>query len=153
MALAAIIVRSCSHLDRDSIQGDWITGTDEEKLKTIERQFRGLDIAMIETGYRYQELYWAGQDENWECAKYQLEKIKLTIENGLQRRPKRTKSAEYFLTGVLPEMQKAVENMDTVAFNKEFNVLAASCNSCHILEKVSFFTVRVPFQRQSPIRK
>ena len=42
---------------------------------------------MVETGYRYQELYWAGQDENWEYADYQLEKIKIAIENGLDADP------------------------------------------------------------------
>jgi len=50
-------------------------GTEQEKINTIEKQFRGFDNAMVETGYRYQELYWAGQDENWEYADYQLEKI------------------------------------------------------------------------------
>jgi len=136
-----------------SAQGDWINGTEEEKVKTIEKQFRGLDNAMVETGYRYQELYWAGQDQNWDYANYQLEKIKLAIENGLQRRPKRAKSAEHFLTYILPEMQKSIRSNDTIEFNKNFEVLTSNCNSCHAMEKVPFFTVRTPIERQSPIRK
>ena len=88
--------------DKDSTHGDWIKGPEAEQIKTIEKHFRGFDQAMVETGYRYQELYWAGQDTNWEYAKYQLEKIKIAIENGLQRRPLRAKSAEYFLTNVCP---------------------------------------------------
>lgn len=108
---------------------------------------------MVETGYRYQELYWAGQDENWEYANYQLEKIKTAIENGLQRRPKRAKSAEHFLTNVVPATQKAVDSKDIVAFNNGFLVLTTNCNSCHAMEKVPFFTVKLPTERQSPIRK
>lgn len=134
-------------------QGDWIKGTEAEQIKTIEKQFRGFDNAMVETGYRYQELYWAGQDENWEYADYQLEKIKIAIENGLERRPKRAKSAEHFLTFVLPEMKKSLEKKDTAIFNKGFQTLTINCNSCHAMEKVPFFSVQIPTERQSPIKK
>lgn len=133
-------------------QGEWIRGTENEQIKTIEKQFRGFDNAMVEVGYRYQELYWAGHDENWEYAEYQLSKIQLAIENGLERRPKRAKSAEYFLENVLPEMKKALESKDATTFNKGFQNLTISCNNCHTMEKVSFFKVQVPTERQSPIR-
>jgi len=53
-------------------------------------------MAIIETGYRYQELYWVGQDESWDYADYQIEKIRKAIENGLERRHKRAKSSEHF---------------------------------------------------------
>lgn len=142
------------HADKEKLaQGNWIIGTEQEKLKTIERQFRGFDIAMIETGYRYQELYWAGQDQNWEYANYQIDKIRIAIENGLVRRPKRVESASIFLDGILPEMKKAIKTEDSAVFNKAFNRLTANCNSCHSMENVSFFKVQIPTQRQSPIRK
>lgn len=133
-------------------QGDWIKGTEEEKIKTIEKQFRGFDNAMVETGYRYQELYWAGRDENWDYATYQLEKIKAAIDNGLQRRPKRAKSAEYFLTNVLPEMQKSINRKDTVIFNKGFQILRTECKNCHIKENVPFIQSTIPAIRLSPIK-
>lgn len=139
--------------DKTTSQGKWIKGTEKEQIKTIERQFRGFDNAMVETGYRYQELYWAGQDQNWEYADYQIEKIKIAIENGLERRPKRAKSAEHFLTYVLPEMKKSAKSKDTAIFNKGFQTLTINCNSCHAMEKVSFFTIKIPTDRQSPIRK
>lgn len=144
---------SCDNKQEQSAQGKWIEGTEQEKLELIESQFRGFDLAMVETGYRYQELYWAGQDENWEYAEYQLEKIRKAIENGLERRPKRAKSAEYFLTVVLPEMGMALEKRDTVEFNKNFQMLTNSCISCHAMENVPYFTVKKPLYRQSPIRK
>lgn len=139
--------------DKETAQGDWIKGTQTEQIKTIEKQFRGFDNAMVETGYRYQELYWAGQDKNWEYADYQLEKIKIAIENGLERRPKRAQSAEHFLNYVLPEIQKSIQSENTVIFNKGFQTLTVNCNSCHALEKVPFFNVQIPTGRQSPIKK
>lgn len=139
--------------DNKTAQGDWIRGTEKEQIKTIEKQFRGFDNAMVETGYRYQELYWAGQDQNWEYADYQINKIKIAIENGLERRPKRAKSAEHFLTYVLPEMRKSLEKKDVAIFNKNFQTMTINCNSCHAMEKVPFFAVQIPTVRQSPIKK
>ena len=145
---------ACNHQsEKETAQGDWIKGTEAEQIKTVEKQFRAFDNAMVETGYRYQELYWAGQDQNWQYANYQLEKIKIAIENGLERRPKRAKSAEHFLTNVLPEMKKTLEIKDTVIFNKNFQTMTINCNSCHVMEKVPFFSVQIPTERQSIIRK
>lgn len=107
---------------------------------------------MVETGYKYQELYWAGQDENWQYAEYQLEKIKVAIENGLERRPKRANSAEHFLTYVLPEMQKSIESKDTIIFNKGFQMLRSECRNCYIKENVPFIQSVIPEVRISPIK-
>ncbi len=129
----------------------WLKGTLPEKHEIIAGQFRGLDVAMVETGYRYQELYWAGQDQNWEYAAYQLEKIGTVIKTALVRRPKRAPSAEPFLNEVLPEVQKAIDSRDTLAFRVSFQFLTTKCNACHDKEKVPFFKVRTPVVRQSPI--
>ncbi len=143
---------SCNLSEKKSTTGKWITGSDAEKIQTIEKQFRGFDHAMVETGYRYQELYWAGKDQNWEYANYQLDKIQTTIENGLERRPKRAKSAEYFLAHVLPEMKKAIKAEDPILFNDNFKSMTINCNSCHYKEQVSYLSVKTPVERQSPIR-
>ena len=150
--LTILILLSCRN-NQQAAKGEWISGTNEEQLKTIEKHLRGFDIAMIEVDYRYQELYWAGKDNNWDYASYQLDKIKLTIENALQRRPKRINSAENFLQNVLPEMKKTLQSRDTAAFTKTFEMLTLNCNRCHIAENVSFFTVKPPVQRFSSIRK
>lgn len=133
--------------------GGWLKGSSSEKFETIAGQLRGFDVAMVEVGYRYQELYWAGQDENWDYANYQLEKIEVAIKNGFERRPKRAESGRHFLNSVLPEMTNTIKSRDTVEFNKFFIMLTSNCNSCHTMEKVPFFTVKIPEERQSPIRK
>jgi len=135
-----------------SPQGKWITGNQQEQITTIEQQFRGFDMAMVETGYRYQELYWAGQDENWEYADYQLKKMRLTIENGLQRRPKRANSAKHFLSYVIPKVKSSIAAKDQALFNKQFKMLTTNCNNCHAMEEVAFFTVKTPSNRSSPIQ-
>lgn len=144
---------SCIQKSDKNIQGKWIQGSEEEKLETIEMQFRGFDMVMFETGYRYQELYWAGQDQNWEYADYQLEKIRKTIKNGLIRRPKRAQSAEQFMNEVIPKMEVALDSKDTTLFNSSFIMLTKGCLNCHTKENVPHFTVKKPLNRVSPIRK
>ncbi|HIP49391.1 MAG TPA: hypothetical protein EYG92_10575 [Lutibacter sp.] len=138
---------------QNTTQGKWIKGSQKEQLEIIEWQFRGFDKAMVETDYRYQELYWAGKDKNWEYANYSVQKIKKAMITGFQRRPKREASAHEFLTIALPEIQKAIDLKDSIAFNLAFDKLTISCNTCHALEKMPFFIIKTPLHRHSSIRK
>ena len=63
---------------------------------------------MVEIGYRYQELYWAGADSNWEYAGYQLAKIDLALANARERRPKRQASAARFLAFPAEALRRAL---------------------------------------------
>ena len=123
----------------------------DEKFKTIEKQFRGFDKTMVEVGYRYNELYWAGVDKNWKLAKYHIEKIEHTIELGLERRPKRKQSATVIFP-VLKELKDGLASEDQIIFKRNFETLRNTCNACHHAEKVPFFNVSIPSLRMSPLR-
>jgi hypothetical protein len=134
-------------------EASWIADDPEAQRAQLERHLRGFDVAMLETGHRYIELYWAGRDANWEAAAYHVDKIRLAIENGLERRPKRATSAEPFLAGPLAATRDAIAAHDAKLFAERFAALTAGCNGCHAKEKVSFFEVRPPKTRISPIRR
>jgi hypothetical protein len=126
-----------------------LSGTSDERFAQVARQLRGFDLAMVETGYRFGELYWAGQDRNWDYAKYQIEKIRTAVRNGVERRPKRAPSAR-MLEGALPGVEEAITARDPALFIERFNVLTATCNACHQAERVPFVHVRPPSVRASP---
>jgi hypothetical protein len=126
-----------------------LAGTDEERFARVARQLRGFDVAMAEVGYRYGELYWAGQDQNWDYAKYQLEKIRTAVKNGVERRPKRGPSAQ-MLEGALAGVEEAVTARDPSTFADRFTGLTAICNACHQAERVPFVRVQPPSVRTSP---
>jgi len=152
---AMVFLIACCNEEGNKPSGadGWLKGDENEKFETIANQLRGFDMAMVETGYRYQELYWAGKDENWEYALYQSEKIKVAIESGLERRPKRAGSAQNFLDVALPDIQKAISSKDTLLFSRSFVALTSSCIACHAQENVPYMWVKTPEVRQSPIRK
>ena len=130
----------------------WLSRDDDEQVLQLERHLRGFDVAMMEVGHRYIELYWAGEDANWEAAAYELQKIRLAIENGLDRRPKRATSAQPFLAGPLAAMDEAVAAQDPTLFATRFEDLTAGCNACHASEEMGFLDVRPPTARTSPIQ-
>ena len=133
-------------------QAPWLTGTPEERFQRIETQLRGLDVAMIEVGYRFTELYFAGRDRNWDYATYQLDKIELATRLALERRPKRAKSAQPFLNHALPVVRKAIADRKASQFGQAMERLRMSCMKCHADENVPHFTVEMPEQRLSTIR-
>ncbi|MEW6211683.1 MAG: hypothetical protein AB1631_25210 [Acidobacteriota bacterium] len=130
----------------------WLKGTAEDKFSQVEKQLRGLDKTMVEVGYRFTELYFAGREHNWDYARYQAEKMDLAIRLGLERRPKRAQSAQFFLTDEMPAVLKAIESKDDEIFLQSMHRLRSSCMKCHNLEKVPFFTVEFPEHHVSPVR-
>ena len=56
---------------------------------------------MAEISYRFTELYFAGQDGNWDHVKYHSEKIDLALRLALERRPKRDLGAAWKRQGRL----------------------------------------------------
>ena len=132
--------------------GDWLRGTPREQTPILEKHLRGLDVAMFEIGYRFTEIYFAGQDRNWDYAKYHAEKIDLALRLALERRPKRGPSSQPFLNEALPVVMKAIESQDQAQFYEAMERLRSSCMKCHTDEQVPHFTVEFPEHRLAPIR-
>jgi cytochrome c556 len=128
-------------------QEGWLAGTTDEKFETVATQLRGFDMAMVETGYRYEQLYWAAQDGNFGHADYQAGKIRTAIENGLERRPRRAESAQPFLNTALPSVQEAITQQDAELLRERVETLRVACNTCHEAEQVAFIPVGVPQTR------
>ena len=125
-------------------KNDWIVAEPDPRFQTVARHLRGLDMAMVEIGYRYQELYRGSQQQNWPYVEYQVAKIGLALNNALERRPKRGESAK---TLFLPELQRfsaLVDGQDGVAVAAGLTALTASCNACHQAEGVASFVVTPP---------
>jgi hypothetical protein len=128
-----------------------LRGDVDARFHQVEKHLRGFDVAMVETGYRYGELHWAGSDQNWDYARYQLDKIQTTVNNGVERRPLRAASAK-MLDDPADAVRAAIDAADPKAFAAAFSHLTNVCNACHQVEKVGFITVTEPTERLSPVR-
>jgi hypothetical protein len=147
--LMFVLFVSCA--DKGQPEPTWLKGDTEERFATLATQLRGFDVTMVEVGYRYAELHWAGQDQNWPYAAYQIEKIRTAVALGLQRRPRRARSAAVLESALTP-LAAAVRAHDQSAFTARFAQLTATCNACHRAEAVPFMHVVTPTERRSAIR-
>jgi hypothetical protein len=136
------------HQDSEIEHGSWLRGDKQHFVETVEEQFGGFSTTMREVAYRFEELYWAGLDGNWEYADYQLEHIEEAIEAGIIRRPDRTLNAELFLKADQPRMQLIVDNKDAGGFAEGFAAYRQACVACHMREDVRFIPVNLPKIRQ-----
>ncbi len=138
-----------------STKSNWLldTKSDEQKFKKIQKQFRGFDLAMVEVGYRFNSLYFAINDKNYDLAHYQLDKIKKAMQNGIIRREKRAKNAkDMFLDTQYKLMSKALSTKDAKNIQQEYTNTKNTCNACHIAENVPFIHVTDPKNRYQPIK-
>ena len=155
MLLALLIAAGNASCSREAegtsgAKQDWLHGDVDERFGLVAKHLRGFDMAMVETGHRYAELYWAGRDRNWGYAEYQLGKIELAVANGLERRPLRAESAK-MLQPAVDGVRSAITTKDAEAFDRAFDTLTSTCNSCHVAENVEFVKVAEPKVRLSPV--
>lgn len=133
----------------------WLHSDWDNAREQTERHFRGLDVAMMEIGHRFNELHFAGIDRNWPYAQYQVEKIELALKLALERRPKRAKSAEPFLRETIPYVKKAIQaaskRESTEPFEDVVGRMRTDCMKCHVEENVPHFTVYLTETRTSVI--
>jgi hypothetical protein len=129
----------------------WLSGGVDERFGLVAKHLRGLDVTMVEIGHRYGELYWAVRDRNWDYARYQLEKVRTAMANGVERRPKRAASAT-MLEGPLAQLEATLASGNAAQAELAFAGLTATCNACHVAEKVAFIPIGPPDARWSPVQ-
>jgi len=129
----------------------WLPRGEEARFATLETHLRGLDVAMVEIGYRYTELHFAVADRNWDYADYQAGKIELALSLALERRPKRAASAGVFLAEDWPDVLAGVRSRDAAQAEAAMERLQTACMKCHVAESVPHFTVQPPERRIAPI--
>lgn len=133
-------------------ENGWLKGTLDEKLDTLADQQGSFARSMIEIGYRYQELHWAGVDENWAYAEHQLQELDRVLELAITRFPEHERAAEVTRTVAMPELAEAVDAGDAQRYAETFRQLTANCNACHALTQHPFIRIEPPATRRSPVR-
>jgi len=146
-------VHKHEHGGGEEIAVPWLTRLGPEaRMRAIERQFDGFAPAMADVAYRYVELYFGGIDGNWDYAAHMIEEMKITIANGLERRPQYRGHAEtLLLKGALPPVIDAIQRKDTALFKARIEALRAACTACHAAEGVPFIKIGIPSARRNPV--
>lgn len=142
-------VRAAAHAQQPAPGNDhWLIDESNGRRDQLERHLRGLDVAMLEIGHRFNEMHFAGRDRNWPYAQYQIEKIELALQLALERRPQRAKSAKPFLEETIPFIKQSIaaaaDGGGAAAYAKAMDRLRTDCMKCHVAENVPHFRVEFP---------
>lgn len=127
----------------------WLMGApdDETRFKLIQEQMRGFSATMIEVGQRYEKLYAALGDKNYELAAYHFDKINEIIELGTERRPKRKENADkIFLKKLGEPIMADLKSGDGARAWAAFAKVREGCMECHKAEKKEFLNGQALFR-------
>ena len=109
----------------------------------------GLEQFMGTIQRQHAKLWLAAKARNWELAAYQLGELKEVMSDVQDLVPDYKtlpigQMIDAVTTGPIAELEKAVDARDGKAFAAGFDMLTASCNSCHDAAGRGFIVIRRP---------
>ncbi|KZL15189.1 hypothetical protein [Pseudovibrio sp. Ad37] len=135
-------VYSSSYLAHAEKAPDWrVTGTPEEQLEALVKITPGTSHWMPEIAYRFQTMYWAGKQDKWEFAEYQIEAMEKMMDRVATARTKRAASINIFRENVFGDLDEAVKTQNFEVFEEAVAVMSSECMACHTREGFSYITV------------
>lgn len=120
----------------------------EETLQQQVREIRAVmpkfGIPMREVGERFQNMYFAGQAENWGLARYMARSMNAAMSPVKVTQEYLYPFWENFYGSYFKPVTTAIDAQDARAFEKEFTAAIAKCNSCHFEMGFVFVKVKKP---------
>ena len=119
----------------------------------IEDSRPGLGEIMSVIQQHHAKLYYAGREENWGLASYELDEIKEGLEDASKAHHE-FKESIISLKELVPAMtnagiaklSEAIVRKNKIEFTKQFQGLTVSCNSCHQAAEHPFIVIQIPTQ-------
>jgi hypothetical protein len=105
----------------------------------------GFGELMSNIQLHHAKLWFAGDNRNWELAKYQ-ESLILSAFKKIQKFHGNDPEAKIaaMITPAMDSVDQAIESKNLIAFRQSFLFLNASCNGCHQATKRSFNVIVTP---------
>ena len=115
----------------------------ENKLADAYKPGFGELMTSIQT--HHAKLWFAGINQNWKLAGFEIHEINEALENikKYQSERKESKSID-IITPAIDSVKTAVKNKNLQYFNKSYISLTDACNRCHKLTDFEFNIVKIP---------
>src|ERR1700744_3719913 len=114
----------------------------------------GLGEFMTATQLRHAKLWFAGKQNNWDLAAYEIDEIKEGLEDAARLHPTFdgvpvAEMIKSIIDPRLEELEKAVREKSSAKFGDAFDELTGGCNSCHAGANKPFRRIQRP--TESPL--
>jgi cytochrome c peroxidase len=115
----------------------------EKKLATTYKPGFGEFMSNIQI--HHAKLWFAGKNQNWELADFEMHEIAETLDAIKEYQTEREESKKVdMLKPSLDAVNDAIEKRDSALFNSSYLLLTNTCNSCHKAVNFGFNVVKVP---------
>jgi len=112
---------------------------DRERFRRIQIYAGGTHEQMWQIGYRYEQVYQAILDENWELGLHHWGKLRDVLNVALMKRPNRTPNAEaLFLDSIWEQLRNALQSGEAASIREAFLMERETCMACHVAEQMPF---------------
>lgn len=105
----------------------------------------GLGDMMLKMQTRHAKLWFAGINENWELADFQLHEMEEVIED-IQKYKAEEKEIKLLpmILAPLDSVDAAVDAKDLERFKSSYENLTTTCNSCHVASEHGYNVIKIP---------
>lgn len=91
------------------------------------------------------KLWFAGINNNWELADFEIHEIMEALDDLQKFQPERTETKSLpMLNPALDSLNRAIQQKNIIAFKNSFILLTNTCNNCHKAVNYSFNEVKIP---------
>lgn len=128
-----------------------------EKINILEKRVDSLEkviTKMYKPGFgelmtgvqaHHSKLWFAGKNQNWDLAGFEVKEIKEILED-IHQYQKERKESQFMemLDPALDSVEYAVSKRDPGLFKKTYTSLTRSCNECHQVTDFGYNIVKIP---------
>lgn len=91
------------------------------------------------------KLWFAGINNNWELADFEIHEIMEALDDLQKFQPERTETKSLpMLNPALDSLNVAIQHKNIIEFKSSFILLTNTCNNCHKAVNYSFNEVKIP---------
>ena len=93
----------------------------------------------------HNKLWFAGQNQNWKLAEFEVHEIMETIEDlRVQQAERKESQSLNMLEPALDSVNYAIQHKDLAFFKSSYDLLTNTCNKCHRSTDFEFNVVKTP---------
>ena len=122
----------------------------QQKVDSLEKKLSntykpGFGEFMSSIQVHHAKLWFAGQNQNWQLADFEMHEIAETLDAIKEYQTEREESKKVdMLKPSLDAVKDAIDKKDATLFTSSYLLLTNSCNNCHKAVNFGFNVVKIP---------
>ena len=142
--LFALSILACNQSMHDGSR-DLQNQIDSLRYKMAHAYTPGVGDFMSSIQMHHAKLWFAGKNENWDLANFEIEEIQESLDD-IQQYCADSPSIKPLpmIFPALDSVKHAISGKNIVMFKNSFNLLTNTCNNCHKASSHAFNVIRIP---------